>query len=242
LACWGHVERTDRRVLRADRAPTASLVPWVWQERRVNWVYQDYLDTQEDKDPRAPVVSLGSPEPTARKEPGALRANLVQGGSEVQRVHGADVGREVRQESQALRAHRVTMDHRAGLAREDLKDPRVQLVSRDQKAPLDHLERTGCPDTLASAEKRDSKERQALQAQAELWVPRDPLERPVPLAREATPDPQARLESRVFPAPLARREQRETQDPRERPVRTVPQVCEDSPEREAYLVPRVQLV
>lgn len=242
LVCWGRVERTDPRVPRAGRAPTESLVPWVLLERRVNWAYRDYQATQEDKDPRAPAVSLGSPEPTARKEPGAWRANLVQGGSEVQRVHVADVGQEVRQASQALRAHRATMDHQAGLAREDLKDPRVQLVSPDRKAPLDHLERTGCPDTLANVEKRDSKERPALQAQAELWVPRDPLERLVLSAREATLDPQAHLESRVFLVPLARREQRETQDPRERPARTVLRVYEGSPEREVYPAPRVQLV
>jgi len=240
--CWGRVERTDPRAPRAGRAPTESLVPWVLLERRVNWAFQDYQATQEDKDPRAPVASQGSREQTARKEPGALRANLVQGGSEVQRVHVVDAGREVLQASQALRAHRATMDHQAGLAREDLKDPRARLVSPDRKAPLDHLERTGCPDTLASAERRDSKERRALLAQAEWWDPRDPLERPVLSVREATLDPQAHPESRGFPAPLARREQRETQDPREQPARTVLRDYEDSPEREVYLAPRVQLV
>jgi len=241
-ACWEPVERMDLRALRAGRAPTESLVPWVWLERRVSWVSRDYQATQEDKDPRAPAVSLGSPEPTARKEPGAWRANPVQGGSEVQRVHVADAGQGVRQASQALRAHRATMDHQAGLAREDLKDPRAQLVSLDRKAPLDHLERTGCPDTLASAEKRDSKERPALPALVEWWVPRDPLERPALSAREATLDPRARLESRVFPVPLAKREQRETQDPREQPARTVPRACEGSPESEVYPAPRVQRV
>ncbi|KAK6299506.1 hypothetical protein J4Q44_G00295390 [Coregonus suidteri] len=124
----------------------------------------------------------------------------------------------------------------------DLKDPRAPSGSQDQKAPLDHLERTGCPATLVREERRDSKERQVHPAQEELLVLRAPQERPVPSVKEVTLDPQVHPESRVFLALLAKREPRETPVPREPPVRTVPLVYEDSQEREVCPARRVQLV
>lgn len=128
-------------------------------------MFQDYQATQDDKGRRAHLASQDSQEPTERKEPGVLRANPVQGGKEVQRVHVALAGQEVRQANQALRAQRAMTVLLARLAREDLKDPRALWASQDQRAPLDHLERTGCPDILASAERRDSKERLAPRVQ-----------------------------------------------------------------------------
>lgn len=205
-------------------------------------MFRDYQGTQEDKDPRARLDSQVSQEQTGRKEPGVSRANLVQGGNEVQRVHVVLGGQEVLQASQALRAQRATTDLLARLAREDLKDPRAPWASLDRRAPLDHLERTGCPDTLASAERRDSKERQDHLVQEEWSGLRVLPERRAPSVREDILDPQVPPESRGFLALVARREPRETQAPRELLVKTVPPGSEDSPEREVFLAQRVQLV
>jgi len=234
--------RTDPRGQRAVRAPTESLDPWDWLERRENWVFQDYQATREDKDPRARLDSQGSQEPMGRKEPGVLRANLVQGGKEVQRVHVVLGGQEVLQASQALRAQRATTVHLARLAREDLKDPRAPWASLDRRAPLDHLERTGCPDTLANAERRDSKGRRDHLVQEEWLGLRVLQEKRAPSEREDTPDPQGPPESRAFLVLVARREPRETLDPKEPLVKMVPLGFEDSPEREVFLARRVQPV
>lgn len=240
--CLGPAGRTDLRAPRAEQGPTESLAPWVLLERRENWVFQDYPATQEDKVQRVPAASRASQGPTERKEPGAWRANPVQGGKEVQRVHEGVGVLEVLQASQALRARRAMMVHLARLAKEDLKDPRAPSGSQDQRAPLDHLERMGCPATLVSEERRDSKERQVHPAQGVSLVLRVPQERPVPSVREATLDPQVHPESRVFPALLAKREPRETPVPKEPQVKTVPLVYEDSQEREVFPARRVQLV
>lgn len=238
----GPVERMVLRVPKADLAPTETQVPLVLLEKRVNWVFQDCQVIQEDKDRRARVVSLGSLEPTARKEPGALQANLVQEGKEVRRVPVGAEEPEVQQENLVPRAQQATMALQAGLVREGLKDLRDQWASLDQKAPLDHLERTGCPGTLVSVVRRVSKEKLVHQAQEVLSGPRDLLERLVLLVREATLDPLAHLVSRVFQGLLARRERRETLDHRDPPVKTVLPAFEVSLEKEVYLAPRAQQV
>lgn len=238
MACLDHVERMVLRVLKAEPAPMENQVQLVQLEKRVNWASRDCQVTLEDKDLKAQAVSQGSPEPTARREPGALLANPVREGKEVQQVLAELVEPEVQQENLVPRAQQATMVLQAHLVREDLKDHRDQLVSLDQRAPLDHLERMGCLDTLASAERRVSKEKLVHQAQEVLSGPRDLLERLVQLVREATLDPPAHPESKVFQVLVARREPREILDLRDPPVKTVPPVFVASPEREVYPVPR----
>ncbi|KAG7216742.1 hypothetical protein INR49_021125 [Caranx melampygus] len=190
---------------------------------------------------QGPKGSSGFPGfPGANGEKGA-RVNLVQEDKEVQRVLVVLVEPEVQQENQVPRAQQATMALQAPPVREDLKDLRDLLASLDQRAPLDHLERMGCPDTLASAEKRVSKEKQVHQAQEVSSAPRDPLERPVPLVREATLDPQVHPESKVSQVLQARRERRVILDHKVPPVKTAPLAFEASPEREVYQVPRVQM-
>lgn len=242
LACLDPVERMVPRVPKAEPAPTESQVPSVLLEKRVNWAFQDCQVIQEDKDLRARAVSPGSPELTARKEPGASPAKLVQEGREVQRVLVEVEEPEVQQENPVPRAHQDTTAHQAVPVREGLKDLRDQWASLDQRAPLDHLERTGCPDTLVSVERRVSKEKLVPQAQEVLSGPRVQLERPVPSVREATLDPPVHPESRVFQVLLARRERRETLDLRDPPVKTVPPAFEASLEKEVYLAPRARQV
>lgn len=242
LVCLGPVERMVLRVPKVELAPPESPVRLVLLERRVNWAFQDCQVIQEDKDLRARAVSQGSLEPTARKEPGALQANLVQEDKEVQQVLVGHEEPEVQQESLVPRAQQETMGLQAGLVREGLKDLRDQWASLDQRAPLDHLERTGCPDTLVSVERRVSKEKLVHLVQEVLSGPRDQLERLGPLVREDTLDPQAHPESRVFQVLLAKRELRETLDRKDPPVKTVPPAFEASLEKEVYLAPRVQQV
>lgn len=226
------------RVLKAELAPTESQVPLVQLEKRVNWVSPDYQVIQEDKDLRAQVVSLGSLVLMVKKEPGALLVNLVQEGREVQRVPAALEEPEVRQENLVPRAQQAMTVLQARLVREDLKDLRDQWASLDQRAPLDHLERMGCLDTLASVERRVSKEKLVHQAREVLLGLRDLLEKLVPSVREATLDLLAHPESRVFQELLARREPREILDPRDPLVKTAPLASVASLEREVYLVPR----
>ncbi|XP_068435728.1 uncharacterized protein [Clinocottus analis] len=230
------------RVPKVDLAPTETQVPLVLLEKRVNWVFQDCQVIQEDKDRRARAVSLGSPEPTARKEPEALQAKLVQEVKEVQRGLVGVEEPEVQQESPVPRAHQATTVLQAVLVREGLKDLRDPWASLDQKAPLAHLERTGCPDTLVSAVRRVSKEKLVHQAQEVLLAPRDQLERLVLLVREATLDPLVHPVSRVFQVLLARRERRETLDHKDPPVKTVHPAFEVSQEKEVYLALRAQPV
>lgn len=149
-----------RMVLKVLRVVLVLLVNqdrWVWLERRVNWAFLDCLDTQDDRGRRVRPVSPDSQEPTERKEAGVLRENPVQGGREVRRGHVGLGVPGVLLESQVLRAHRAMMVHLARPEREDLKDPRDPLASQDRRAPLDHLERMGCPVTLASGGRRVSK-------------------------------------------------------------------------------------
>lgn len=164
MVCSGPVERMALRVLKADRVPMENLAPLVLPERRVNWVSLDCLVILEDKDPRAQAVSPGSLEPMARKEPGVSLANLAPGGKEVPQVLVVVEEPEVRQENPVLRAHQAMTALQDRPVREGLKDHRDQLVSLDQRAPMDHLERMGCPDILVSVERRVSKEKLAHQA------------------------------------------------------------------------------
>lgn len=214
-ACSDPEERTGLRVLRVDRVPTVSPVLLVLLGRRANWVFQDCQATQEDKALRVLLDSQDSLGPMERREPGVWQANQVQGGNEVQRVHVVLGVQEVLLESQGQRAQRAMMVHQARLAREDLKDPRAPWVSQDRRAPLDHLERTGCLVTLASVVRRVSKGRPDHQDLPELLAHRDPLVRLAPSAREDIRDPLALLESRDFLVLLAKRALRETPVPRE---------------------------
>lgn len=242
LACLGLVERMVLRVLKAEQVPMENQVLLVLLEKRVNLAFQDCQVIQEDKDLRARVVSPGSLEPTARKEPGVLQENPAQEGKEVQRVLVGLVELEVQQENQVLRAQQATMVLQVRLVREALKDLRDQWVSLDQRAPLDHLERMGCPDTLVSVERPVSKEKLVHQAQEVLSGPRDQLGRLVPLVREATLDPLVHPESRVFQVLLARKEQREILDHRDLLAKMVLLAFEASLEKEVYLAPRAQQV
>lgn len=238
MACLGPVERMVPRVLKAELAPTESQVPLVQLEKRVNWVSPDCQVIQEDKDLRAQVVSLGSLVLTVKKEPGALLANLVQEGREVQRVPVALEEPEVQQENLVRRAQQAMTVLQARLVREGLKDLRDQWASLDQRAPLGHLERMGCLDTQGSVERRVSKEKPVHQAREVLLGLRDLLEKLDPLVREATLDLLAHPESRVFQVLLARREPREILDPRDPLVKMVPLASVASLEREVCLVPR----
>lgn len=231
-----------QRVLKAELDLLENLAPSVPLEKRVNWESQDYRVIQDDKDLRVRAVSPASLEPTARKEPGALQGNLVREVKEVQRVLVEPEEPEVRRENQVLRAQQGTTAPQVHPVREDLKDLRDPWVSPDQRAPLDHLERTDCPDILASVEKRVSKEKLVHLAQEVLSGLRDPLERPVQSVSEVIPDPLDHQESRVFQEQVAKKEQRETLDLLEPPVKTAPLVCEASLESEVYLAPRAQQV
>lgn len=239
MACLGLVERTVLRVLKAGQVPTESPVPSVLLEKKGNWVFQDYQVIQEDKDQRDRVVSPDSREPMERKAAGAPPVNPVREGSEGQRVLVEDVEPEVRRANRALRARQATTDPRAHLEREGLKDLRDQWASPDQRVLQGLPERTDCPDTQDSVEKRVSKEKRVPQAQEVSLVPRAQLERRVPSEREATLDPRAHPVSRVYQVQLARRGQRETLGRRERLAKMVLQVCEASPEKGVYLAPRV---
>ncbi|KAK0134735.1 Collagen alpha-1(XI) chain [Merluccius polli] len=162
------------------------------------------------------------------------RVNRVPGDREVRRVRVVDEGPEVPQASRAPRGQRATTDPQAHPARGGLKDPRGRSASPDRRAHLDLQEKTVCPDTLASVERQDSKERQA-PPDPEVWLaPRDPPERQALWVREVTPDPQAPPESRVYLVLLARRGQRETLVPKEPLVKTAHPACEASPESEVY--------
>lgn len=203
--------RMDQRARRVVRAPMVKLVPWALQEKRANLVFRDYLAIRDVKGQRVRPVSPDSQEPTERKEPGVWQENPVQGDKEVQRVHVGVVVLEVQQENQALRAQQAMMAHLVHLVREDPKGPRVLLVSQGQKAPLDHLERTGCPVTLASAERRDSKAKLGHLDQEVLSGLRVQQERLAPLVREDILDPLVLLESKVFQVLLEKKVQREIQ-------------------------------
>lgn len=122
----GPVERMVLRVLKAELGPLVNLVLLVLLEKRVNWVSQDCQVILEDKDLRAQAVSLDSREPMARKEAGALLANLVREDKEVRRVPGALEEPEVPQENLDPRAQQATTVLLAHLVREDLKDHRDQ--------------------------------------------------------------------------------------------------------------------
>lgn len=242
MVCLDPVERTVQRDLKAEQAPTESQDPLVQQERKVNLASQDCQVIPDDKDPRARVDFLDSLEQTARKEQGALLVNLVLEDKEAQRVLEALEEPEVQQANLVQREQQAMTAPLAHLVREDLKDLRDQWASQDQRVLLDHLERTGFPDTLDNVERRVSKEKLAPQDQEVLLDLRDPLGRLVLLVREDILDPRAHLESRVFQALLARREQRVILDPKAPPVRTVPQAFAGSLESEGYPVPRAQLV
>lgn len=239
LVCSGPVERMGLRAPKAELVPAASQVPSDMLERKVNWASQDCQDTRGDKDRRAPAGSQGFPEPTERKEPEALQANRVPEDREVRRVLVELVGPEVQQENQGQRAHQETTVPRARLEREDHKDLRGQWASPDRRALLAQLERMGCLDIPASVARQVSKEKLDHQAQEVLSVPRDPLEKLVPLVREATLDPLVHPENRGFQGLLARRERRETLDHRGPRAKMDPPACEAFLEREVYLAPRV---
>lgn len=235
-------EKTVLRGPKEERAPTESLDPLVLLERRGNWVSQDYQVIPDDKDLRVQVDSRDSQEPTERKVQGVSLENLVQEGKEVRRVPVVLEEPEVQRENLVQRAQQAMMVLQVHLVREDLKDHRDQWASLDPKAPLDHLERTGCLDILASEERRVSKGKLVHLVQEVSLGPRDLLERLVLLVREDTLDLLAHPVSRVFQVLLARRELRGTLDHKDPLVKMGPLAFEASPESEAYLVPRAPLV
>lgn len=242
MACSARVERTARRVLKAEPAPRENPDPSVQLEKRANWVSPGCRVILEDKDRRAPAGSPGFLEPTARKEPGASLVNQVREVKEVQQVLVGLEEPEDQPGSLVQRALRETTALQAPPVREDLKDHRGQWVSPDRRAPLARLGRTDFLDILVSAARRVSKEKRVHRAREVSSGRRDPLVRPVPLVSEATPDLLALPESRVFQAPPVKREPRAILDLRDPPVRTVRPASVASPESEVYLVPRAPQV
>lgn len=213
--------RMDRRARRVVRAPTVNLDPWDLLERRANLVFRDCLAIQDVKGQRVRPVSPDSQEPTERKEPGGWQGNLVQEGKEVRLVPVAHVVPEAQRENQALRAQQATTVHLVHPEREDLKGPRVPLVSQDQRAPLDHLERMGCPVTLVSGEKLVSKAKLARQDLEVLLDHRVQQEKPALLVREDILDPLVPPESKVSQVLVGKKVQREIQVLREVQEKTV---------------------
>lgn len=203
--------RTDQRARRVVQVPMVNLDPWDLLEKRANLVFRDCLAIQDVKGQRVRPVSPDSQEPTERKEPGELQGNSVQEVKEVQRVPVVHVVPEAQQESQALRAQRETTVRLAHPAREDFKGPRVPLGSQDQKAPLDHLGRMGCPVTLASGERLVSKAKLAHQDLEVLLDHRVQLEKPALMVREDILDPLVPPESKVFQVLVEKKVQREIQ-------------------------------
>lgn len=183
-------------------------------------VYLDCLDILEDSDPRDLLDSQDSPAQTARREQGVLRANQDQEDNEDQRApegredRGARLAKLEQRELQEVTALLVLLE------RGDCPDLREPMASPDQRDPLDHQERTGCPDTLAKEEKLVSKVKWVHLGLLESLDLRVLQERPAPWVSVAILDPQVHLESRDFLVPQGRRAPRETLDPPEDPVKT----------------------
>lgn len=203
--------RMDQRARRVVRVPMVNLDPWDLLEKRANLVFRDCPAIQDVKGQRVRPVSPDSQEPTERKEPGEWQGNLVQEVKEVRRVPVVHAVSEAQQESQALRAQQATTVHLAHPVREDLKGPRVPLVSQDRRAPLGHLERMGCPVILASGEKLVSKAKLAHQDLEVLLDHRVQQEKPALLVREDILDPLVPPESRVSQVLVEKKVQREIQ-------------------------------
>lgn len=197
-------------------------------------MFQDCPAIQDVKGQRVRPVSPDSQEPMERKEAGGWLGKLVQEAKEVQRAPVVHEVQEAQQESQARREQQATTVHLAHPVREALKDPRVLLVSQDQRVPLDHLERMGCPVTLASGERLDSKAKLAHQDLEVLLDHRDRLEKPVQLVKEDILDPLVPPESRVFLALVEKKGQREIQVLRAVQEKTVHQDSEGSLEKEVF--------
>lgn len=205
--------------------------------KRVNWEFLDCRVTQEDKDQRVLRVSKVSLEPTGKKEPGERQEKRDPEDSEDRPDHAARGDPEdppAKQDQRVTQEVTVLQGHLVRGACQALKD---QLDSQDQKARLDLLGKTDCPDTLDREERLVSKARRALPAPRAWSDLRDRPVRPDRWEIEATQDPQARLESRVFPEPREKKGPRATQALLVHLVRTAPQVQEVSPEREVCLGP-----
>lgn len=225
-------ERTVPKDQRVARVSQEMLVLLDQTGRRVNSESPDCQDTQEDKDQRDLRVSKVSLAPTERKELGERQESLAHADSEDRRALGEREDREDRQEKLDQRATQGTTAHQDLRERGVCQALRDQLVSPDQRALLDLLEKTGCPDIPDREERLDSKARPAplvLQAWSDLRVQQV---RPDQWEIEATPDPRAHLASKVYPELRGRKEPRVTPDPRAQQVKTVLPVLEVSPERE----------
>lgn len=241
MACWARGERTVLRVRKVGPGLMESQVLLALQERRVNLESQDCLATQEDKGQRAPVVSLDSQEPTAKKEPGVLQARRVREVKEAPRAPVALGEQGVRQENQDQREHLETMVLQAHQEREDLKALRELLVSQDPRDHLDPQGRTDCLDTLVSVARQVSKEKLDHQAQEASLDLRDLLGRLDLSVKEGTLDLQGHLENKVSLELLVKKVLRETQVHRGPLAKMVPPVCEAFLEREVFPVLRVLL-
>lgn len=220
LECQDPGERTVQRGQRVASDPLVRSDHLVSLERRVNLVYQDFLDILEDKDPRDHSASQDSLAQTARKEQGVLVANLDQEDKEDQRApedredRGARLGNQEQRELLEVTALLVLLE------RGDCPDLREPMVSPDQRDLLDHQERMDCLDTPAREEKLVSKVKWVHLGLLESLDLRVHQERPAPWASAATPVPQVHLESRDFLVHQERRAPRETLAPPEALAKT----------------------
>lgn len=209
--CREPEERTDPRDPKANLDQEEKPDPWELQERRGNLVFLDCPDILEDKDLRAPPVSMDSLEPTGRKEQGELVASKAQEDNVDQRGPEVVAEPEDLQENRDKRATQRTTDHPARLERGDPTDLRDPSASRDPKDQTARQGKMDCPDILDREERLVSKERRDPQDLVESSGHRVPQERLVPVEREDTQEPQVPPVSRVCLELLAKREERETQ-------------------------------
>lgn len=220
--CRDPEERTDPRDLKANPDPAEKQDPWAPQERRVNSESLDCLDTLEDKDLRAPLVSMASLERTERKEQGELLANKAREDSVDRRDPEVVVEPEDPRENQDKRATRRTTDHPARLERGDLADLRDLSASLDPKGLTAQRGKMGCPDTQDREERLVSKERPDPQDLVEWSGHRVPQERLAPVESEVTREPLVPPVSRVCLELPAKRVERETRVLQASPAKWAP--------------------